>query len=104
MECSQQVGDTECMSDKGPLESVIIPPYNRAWVVTEAIESVMAQTYVPYELIVVDDGSTDDTLQLLGRFIGITQVSQANAGVSAARNHGVRHARGRYIVFLVSDW
>lgn len=44
MECSQQVGYTECMCDKGPLVSVIIPTYNRAWVVIEAIESVMAQT------------------------------------------------------------
>jgi glycosyltransferase involved in cell wall biosynthesis len=90
--------------DKKPAVSVIIPTYNRAWIVQEAIRSVLAQTFSDYELIVVDDGSTDSTQSILTKFQDeITVIRQENTGVSAARNHGVNAARGELIAFLDSD-
>jgi glycosyltransferase involved in cell wall biosynthesis len=87
-----------------PAVSVIIPTYNRARWVTEAVDSVLAQTYRDLELVVVDDGSTDDTADRLaayGRRIQV--VRQKNLGAGAARNVGIRRARGTYIAFLDSD-
>jgi glycosyltransferase involved in cell wall biosynthesis len=84
--------------------SVIIPTYNRASFVTKAVDSVLRQTFKDYEIIVVDDGSTDTTtqaLELYGRTITI--IHQVNSGVSAARNAGIRKATGRWIGFLDSD-
>jgi glycosyltransferase involved in cell wall biosynthesis len=86
-----------------PLVSVIIPTYNRGWILEEAIESVLAQDYDTFELIVVNDGSTDDTGDILAGYDSITVLEQANQGVSAARNRGVAHARGSLIAFLDSD-
>ena len=87
-----------------PLVSAIIPTYNRAQQVCSAIESVLAQTYSPIELIVVDDGSTDDTQVRLQRYAGrIHVIRQKNAGPSAARNIGVRNSHGDLIAFLDSD-
>ena len=87
-----------------PLVSVIIPTYNRWPLVREAIESVLAQRFRDFELIVVDDGSTDGTVGELGSFGGsLRLVRQQRKGVAAARNAGVRLARGRYIAFLDSD-
>jgi glycosyltransferase involved in cell wall biosynthesis len=86
-----------------PLVSVIIPTFNRGWIVQEAIESVLTQTYAYTELIVVDDGSTDNTQALLDRYKDITVVCQENSGVSAARNRGVDAAAGEYLAFLDSD-
>jgi glycosyltransferase involved in cell wall biosynthesis len=84
--------------------SVIIPTYNRAYVVGEAIESVLRQTVPVDEIIVVDDGSTDDTAQVLRRFgHKITVISQPNLGVSAARNAGIQRAMADWITFLDSD-
>ncbi len=86
------------------LVSVIIPTYNRARLLGRAIESVLAQTYEPIEVIVADDGSTDDTADVVTRFGPRVRCErQANAGVSAARNLGLRRARGEFIAFLDSD-
>jgi glycosyltransferase involved in cell wall biosynthesis len=84
--------------------SVIIPTYNRAWCLSEAIDSVLAQTFQDMELIVVDDGSTDDTDTILAGYGGQARLlRQTNQGVSAARNHGMRYARGDLLAFLDSD-
>jgi glycosyltransferase involved in cell wall biosynthesis len=86
------------------LISVIIPTYNRSAFLKEAIESVLKQTYQPFELIVVDDGSTDDTAEVLSCYAGkISIFSIPHGGPSAARNHGIQAARGDYIAFLDSD-
>jgi glycosyltransferase involved in cell wall biosynthesis len=84
--------------------SVIIPTYNRGWIIKEAIESVLAQDYNNFELIVVDDGSTDHTFEILkqyGEDLGL--IRQENRGVSAARNAGIHQASGHFIAFLDSD-
>ena len=87
-----------------PLVTVIIPTYNRGWIIHEAIDSVLDQDFNDYELIVVDDGSEDNTLEILeayGKAIKVLQ--QGNRGVSAARNRGIEEATGRLIAFLDSD-
>lgn len=87
-----------------PLVSVIIPTYNRAWCLGEAVDSVLAQDFGGFELIAVDDGSTDGTAELLAAYGSeVIVVSQQNAGVSAARNAGIAAARGELIAFLDSD-
>jgi glycosyltransferase involved in cell wall biosynthesis len=87
-----------------PLVTVIIPTYNRGWVVQEAIDSVLDQDFNDYELIVVDDGSDDNTREILGAYgKAITVLQQSNRGVSAARNRGIAEAAGRLIAFLDSD-
>jgi glycosyltransferase involved in cell wall biosynthesis len=87
-----------------PLVSVIIPTYNRAALLERAIHSVLAQTFHDFELIVVDDGSSDSTADLLHTFEGrIKTVFQENRGVSAARNLGIKEATGRLLAFLDSD-
>jgi glycosyltransferase involved in cell wall biosynthesis len=87
-----------------PRVTVVIPTYNRWPMVGEAIESVLGQTYPGFELIVVDDGSTDDTVAQLGKYRSRLRLfSQARKGVSAARNTGVRGARGDLLAFLDSD-
>jgi glycosyltransferase involved in cell wall biosynthesis len=90
--------------EQGPLVSAIIPTYNRATLVSDAIDSVLAQTYPHLEVIVVDDGSTDGTLDVLTRYGDRIQViSQPNAGPGAARNRGMLAAQGEMIAFLDSD-
>ncbi len=89
-----------------PLVSVIIPTFNRAIFLTSAIESVLAQTVRDIELIVVDDGSTDETAELVKRYLAdprVRYVYQENQGRSLARNHGVTLAQGEYVGFLDSD-
>ena len=89
-----------------PLFSVVMPAYNVAWCIGRAVDSVLAQDFRPYELIVVNDGSTDGTRALLeGYGTAITVIEQENRGMSAARNAGIRRARGTYVAFLdADDW
>jgi glycosyltransferase involved in cell wall biosynthesis len=87
-----------------PLVSAIIPNHNYAKYVVEAVESVLNQSYTNLEVIVVDDGSTDQSLEILQVFgERIVVISQKNAGVSAARNAGVVASSGEYIAFLDAD-
>ncbi len=87
-----------------PRVSAIIPTYNRKAFVLEAVDSVLTQTYGDYELIVVDDGSTDGTGEALKRYgAHVRYIFQANKGVSAARNRGLEIAHGEFIAFLDSD-
>jgi glycosyltransferase involved in cell wall biosynthesis len=87
-----------------PTVSVIIPTFNRSKLVVKALRSVLCQTYRDYEIIVVDDGSTDDTAKALTPYMDrIRYVYQANLGASAAQNRGVQLARGKWISILASD-
>jgi glycosyltransferase involved in cell wall biosynthesis len=88
-----------------PKVSVVIPTYNRADKVGNAIKSVLAQTVHDREVIVVDDGSSDDTEKVLAKAFGdrIRYYTQANQGASVARNRGIEEARGEWIAFLDSD-
>jgi len=89
---------------KNQIVSVIIPTYNRARMLKEAVDSVLDQDYPHIELIIVDDESTDTTAELLKTYgRDLTVISQKNSGVSAARNAGIAAASGRYIAFLDSD-
>lgn len=83
------------------LVSVVIPTFNRAHLLPRALDSVQAQTYTNWEIIVVDDGGTDNTSEILPP--GVRYFRQANAGPGAARNLGIRHAQGGYISLLDSD-
>jgi glycosyltransferase involved in cell wall biosynthesis len=92
------------MAIKLPLVSVVIPTYNRASFVCEAIESVLCQTFSDYEIIVVDDGSTDNTGETLEQYRDkIKYIYQENEGVSAARNTGIKNSTGLWLAFLDSD-
>src|SRR5262245_1301539 len=86
-----------------PVVSVVIPCYNQARYLGEAIASARRQTHPDIEIIVVDDGSTDDTVQVAQGYDGVRVVSQPNKGQGAARNKGLEQATGAYIVFLDSD-
>ena len=89
-----------------PVVSVIIPVFNRSLVITRAINSVLHQSFKNFELIVVDDGSTDETEIILSSFINsgaIHYFKQNNLGVSAARNLGASKAQGEWLAFLDSD-
>jgi glycosyltransferase involved in cell wall biosynthesis len=86
------------------LISVVVPTYNRADILGRTIASVLAQSLPPDEVIVVDDGSTDDTAALVATFGSrVRYLRQANAGVSVARNHGASLAGGRWLAFVDSD-
>ena len=87
--------------------SIIMPVYNGANTVSYAVDSVLSQSYKDFELIVVDDGSTDHTLELLKKYreadSRVRIITQSNQGVSAARNTGIDHAKGKYIGFIDAD-
>jgi hypothetical protein len=86
------------------LVSIVIPTYNHARFIAQAVQSALRQTHAALEVIVVDDGSTDDTQAVLAQFAGrITVLCQQNAGVCAARNNGLAHSHGTYLLFLDSD-
>jgi glycosyltransferase involved in cell wall biosynthesis len=89
---------------KEPLVSIVIPTYNRAGIIRETIEDVFRQTYQNIELIVVDDGSTDDTQSILRSYDNkLRRITQPNAGPAAARNRGAEIAKGTIIAFQDSD-
>jgi glycosyltransferase involved in cell wall biosynthesis len=85
-----------------PLVSVVIPCYNSARFLSEAIESVLLQTYSRIEIILVDDGSTDETADI-ARSYPVQYIYQGNRGISAARNTGIARAQGKYVLFLDHD-
>lgn len=87
-----------------PKVSAVIPNYNYAQYIGEAVESALHQTYENIEVIVVDDGSSDDSLKVLSAFGNrIMVISQKNAGVATARNNGVKASTGEYVAFLDAD-
>lgn len=97
----------DCTSGIGaPVFSVIIPAYNSAATLARAVESILAQSWPAHEIIVIDDGSTDDTLQVARGFADRVRVlHQSNAGVSIARNRGAEAATGDWLAFLdADDW
>src|SRR3954454_6061300 len=84
--------------------TVVVPTYNSGRWIADAIDSALAQTRVPQQIVVIDDGSTDDTWARLRRYgSAIDYVPQANSGVSAARNRGLELARGEFVAFLDAD-
>ncbi|MGB7490221.1 MAG: glycosyltransferase family A protein, partial [Thermoanaerobaculia bacterium] len=92
------------MSARAGDVSVVIPTFDRASVLARAVDSVVAQTHSPAEVIVVDDGSTDDTAELVERrFPSVRLLRQENRGVSAARNRGIEASGGEWIALLDSD-
>ncbi|PZO21740.1 MAG: glucosyl transferase [Leptolyngbya foveolarum] len=90
-----------------PLVSVVTPAYNAAAFIAETLQSVQQQSYEHWEMVVVDDGSTDETAAIVGRYAAedtrIRLISQPNGGVSKARNQGVNEAHGELIAFLDAD-
>jgi teichuronic acid biosynthesis glycosyltransferase TuaG len=89
------------------LVSIIMPAYNASRHIAESVQSVLAQTYPHWELLVVDDGSTDDTAEVVHRFVAsdarVRYFSRPNGGQAAARNTGLREARGDLVAFLDAD-
>lgn len=100
-------------NNKDPLVSVIIPAFNSEKYIADAIDSILEQTYKNLEIIIVDDGSTDNTAETVRRYISIQTtdhrpqtiryIYQENKGPAAARNRGIKEAKGEYIAFLDSD-
>lgn len=88
-----------------PFFSIVVPTYNRAHLIAKAIDSVMAQTYAEWELLIVDDGSKDNTREVVTAYTDprVKYIYQQNAERSAARNNGIKQALGTYICFLDSD-
>lgn len=86
-----------------PLVSVIIPCYNQGHFLSDAIESVLHQSYKCFEIIVVNDGSSDNTRDVAARYQSIRYVEQENRGLAGARNAGMKESRGQYLVFLDAD-
>jgi glycosyltransferase involved in cell wall biosynthesis len=97
-------GRIAIMSGAEPKVSVVIPTYNRARFLPEALESVFAQSYPNIEVVLADDGSIDDTCNVIRPYLNrIVYVKKANGGLASARNVGLRHASGKYIAIMDSD-
>jgi len=95
---------TSNSSFNAPTITVVVPTYNRLRFLLEAIQSIFSQTRPPQEIIVIDDGSTDDTESAIAHFgQSVRYIKQPNAGPAAARNNGMLHATGNFIAFLDSD-
>ena len=91
-------------ADSAPMVSVVIPTYNNAQFLPEALDSLLSQTFRSLELIVVDDGSTDDTVDVLKPYAGLLRyIRKENGGPASARNAGIKHARGELIAFQDAD-
>jgi glycosyltransferase involved in cell wall biosynthesis len=92
---------------RDPVVSIVMPAFNRERFIAAAIDSVLAQTFTDWELLIIDDGSSDGTPAIAGRYVErdarIHLTRQANSGVTVARNTAIRRARGRYVAFLDSD-
>ena len=90
-----------------PVLSIIVPVYNVEKYLARCIDSILAQTFTDFELILVDDGSTDNSGEICDEYAGkdprIIVIHKENGGVSSARNHGLDIARGEYITFVDSD-
>lgn len=100
------MGNGETKENNVPLISIILPTYNRAHLIGETIQSVIDQTYKNWELIIVDDGSTDNTFNIIKTFedLRIQYHNIKHSGLhSVARNHGIEKALGNYVAFLDSD-
>lgn len=106
LEICQLIMEVKINVNEQPLVSVIIPTYNRAYCIEKAVESVLKQDYDNMEILIVDDGSTDDTETII-RNIGDERIKYykilSNKGAGAARNVGIQHAKGKYIAFQDSD-
>lgn len=98
-------------TDERPLVSIIVPVYNREKMVSRALDSLVAQSYRPLEIVLIDDGSSDNTYQVLNRWaeghvksnLTVIVLKQDNLGAPSARNLGIQNASGRYLQFLDSD-
>ena len=90
-----------------PFFSIVVPTFNRSYLIGTTIDSVLEQDYTDFELLIIDDGSTDDTKQMIQKVYAneprIRIISQPNAERGAARNNGIRNSTGKYICFLDSD-
>jgi glycosyltransferase involved in cell wall biosynthesis len=86
-----------------PLISIIMPTYNRAEYISEALDSIKRQTFKDYEIIVIDDGSTDNTKEIVETYKGIRYMYLDHGGIAWARNTAVKAARGKWLAFLDSD-
>src|SRR5450432_3070501 len=95
--------DSSSVADHEPVVSVIIPCYNQGKYLSKAVESVLEQTYRHFEIIVVDDGSSDNTKEVSESYPEVKYVFQQNQGLAAARNTGIEHCSGSLLVFLDSD-
>lgn len=83
--------------------SIVIPCYNQGRFLAEAIESVLNQNYQNFEIIVINDGSTDETSRIAANYSSVRLIEQNNRGLSAARNNGLKECRGKFVVFLDAD-